>query len=108
MAPRLGQLSEDGPRVLLVSRGDPEEHRRLAAEHRWRCDVVLEPGWEVHNAYRADGTPTGYLLDAEGCTASKLAIGADELLQFARAAPSSGSSNGHGNDLAAESLQQMA
>ena len=108
MAPQLGELSEDGPRVLLVSRGDPEERRRLAADHRWRCDVVLERGWEVHNAYRADGTPTGYLLDAEGRTVSKLAIGADELLQLARAATSTGSSNGHGNDLAAESLRQTA
>jgi thiol-disulfide isomerase/thioredoxin len=42
MAPRLGQLPESGPRVLLISEGNPEEHRRMAAEHGWRCDVLLQ------------------------------------------------------------------
>lgn len=102
MAPRLGQLPDTAARVLLISRGDPEEHRKLAAEHGWRCDVVLEPSWEVSNTYRANGTPTGYLLDAQGRVASSLAIGADALLDLAQGAPAVGSSNGHA-DVAPES-----
>jgi len=82
MAPRLGQLPEDGTRVLLVSQGDPAEHRRLAAEHGWRCDVVFQQGWDVSNRYQAAGTPTGYLVDARGRVASDLAIGADALLRL--------------------------
>jgi len=75
MAQQLGQLPEDGPNVLLVSRGDPEEHRGLAQEHGWRCGVVLEEGRDVAQAYGASGTPTGYLLDPKGRVASNLAVG---------------------------------
>lgn len=87
MAPRLGQLPAAGPRVLLLSRGDPEEHRRLAAQHGWQCEVVLDREWEVTNAFRVAGTPMGYLLDAEGRIASGLAAGADEVLGLLASAP---------------------
>lgn len=83
MAPRLGMLPDDALPLLLISRGDPDEHRRLAEEHGWRCDVLLDPNWEVANAYRSTGTPTGYLLDADGSIASELAVGADALLGLA-------------------------
>jgi len=106
MAPSLGQLPEDGPDVLLVSRGDPEEHRRLAQEHGWRCGVVLEEGWEVGQAYRASGTPTGYLLDPKGRVASDLAVGADALLSLLQSVPaaSNDSPNGKGAEDEASSL----
>jgi peroxiredoxin len=81
MAPRLGYLPSH-PRVLLISRGDPEENRHLAIQHRWRCEVVIEPDWDVLDRYQATGTPTGYLLDAEGRIASPLADGADALLSL--------------------------
>jgi peroxiredoxin len=107
MAPQLGQLPQEGPRVLLISRGDAAEHRRLAAEHHWHCDVVLEPAWAVAGAYQANGTPMGYLLDAEGRIASPLAAGADAVLGLLPAAPAAGpASNGHGNGLTAQSLRE--
>ena len=87
LAPRLGQLPEDGPRVLLISHGEPEEHRRLAREHGWRCDVVLQQDWEASIAWQAYGTPTGYLVDARGRIASELIIGADDLLGLVEAIP---------------------
>jgi peroxiredoxin len=105
MAPRLGQLPESGPRVLLISEGDPEEHRRLAAEHGWRCDVLLQKSWEVGIAYGAAGTPTGYLLDSQGRIDSNLASGADALLELVAAAPGGGGSNGHATGLTAETLR---
>ena len=110
MAPQLGQLPEDGPNVLLVSRGDPEEHRRLAQEHGWRCGVVLEEGWEVAQAYGASGTPTGYLLDPKGRVASNLAVGADALLSLIETVPSTsnGSRNGQGTDEKASGLAVAA
>jgi peroxiredoxin len=106
MAPRLGQLPEEGPNVLLVSRGDPEEHQRLAQEHGWRCGVVLEDGWELAQAYGATGTPTGYLLDSKGRVASNLAVGADALLSLLQTVPSTsnGRRNGEGTDDKASGL----
>ncbi|MCC7105109.1 MAG: TlpA family protein disulfide reductase [Chloroflexi bacterium] len=104
MAPRLGQLPADGPGVLLVSRGDPEEHREWARENNWRCDVVLEPDWTVATAYQTNGTPTGYLLDAQGRVASSLAIGADALLDLVTAAPIAAGQNGHAHGLSADDL----
>src|SRR6266852_5287295 len=103
MAPRLGELPEDGPRVLLISNGDADEHLQLAAEHKWRCDVVLQKGTEVLTAYKATGTPTGYLIDAEGRIASELAIGADALLALTVRNPEESSAS---DDLTMESLRQ--
>ena len=89
MAPELGRLPGDVS-VLLVSRGDPAEHRRLASEHHWRCEVVLESGWEVATAYGTQATPTGYLLDAQGRIASPFTVGAQPLIALIEGAASSG------------------
>jgi peroxiredoxin len=105
MAPRLGELPAGAPRVVLVSRGDPGAHRRMAEEHRWRCDVLLEPGWEVATAYQASGTPTGYLIGPDGRIASDLAVGADALLSLVVGGPSPAVA-GHGNGLTLASLRQ--
>lgn len=102
MAPRIGTLPESAPRMLVVSRGDVDQHLQLAAENKWRCDVLLESGNEVMAAYRATGTPTGYLIDAEGRIASDLAVGADAL--FALVYGATGGSDG--NDLTAETLRK--
>jgi peroxiredoxin len=90
LAPELGRLSDQEPRVVLMSRGDPEDNRRMALEHGWRCDVVLEDGWDVARAYQATGTPMGYLVDRKGRIASGLAVGQAGLLALAgRAQPQS-------------------
>jgi len=82
LAPQLGEL-DGAARVLLVTRRAPAETQRLAEEHGWRCDVVVEPDWAVATAYGTNGTPTGYLIDAQGRIASGLAVGADALLALA-------------------------
>jgi peroxiredoxin len=104
MAPRLGELSDDGPRVLLVSQGDAETIQALANEHGWTCDVVLEKG-EVMMAYGGRGTPTGYLIGTDGVIATDLAMGAEALLALHEAVRSTVASNGHG-DLTAEKLRE--
>jgi peroxiredoxin len=98
LAPRLGQLPENGPRVLVISHGDSDENLRLAKDHKWRCDVLLDSTGQVMQAYRAGGTPTGYSLDADGRVASELAVGADALLALITT-----HANGKGT-LSAESL----
>jgi peroxiredoxin len=103
MAPRLGELHDDSPRMLLISRGDVDAHLKLAAENRWRCDVLLETGNAVMTAYKAYGTPTGYLIDAEGRIASELAVGADALFELLKSSEENG--GGGESDLTAESLK---
>ena len=97
LAPELGRLSDEKPRVVLMSRGDPKDNRRMAVEHGWRCDIVLEDGWDVARAYQATGTPMGYLVDPEGRIASGLAVGQAGVLALAGSArPSSSDGDGIG------------
>ena len=82
LAPRLRHLPSNGIRMVLVSQGGSEQLQKLAREHEWHSDVLLQNSTELMIAYRANGTPTGYLLDAQGRIASALAIGADALLSL--------------------------
>jgi peroxiredoxin len=82
MAPRIAQLP-DPSRLLLVTRRAPEETRAMAEQYSLSCDIVVEPGWDVATSYGTNGTPTGYLVNAEGRIASTLAVGADALLVLA-------------------------
>jgi peroxiredoxin len=66
--------------MLVIAHGDADANLRLAGEHKWRCDVVLDSTGQVTRAYKIGGTPSGYLLDANGQVASQLAEGADALL----------------------------
>jgi peroxiredoxin len=94
MAPALGKLPEDAPRVLLISRGTVEEHEQLVQEHGWRVDVVLDESREVSNSYEFVGTPTGYLVSADGVIASSLKMGEESVLSLTR--PDADERNGDG------------
>jgi peroxiredoxin len=74
-----------------------EENRKLFAEHRVRCPVLLQQGMEIASQYQCNGTPMGYLIDEQGQIASELAIGAPALLALgnAPAAPVAVNGNGH-------------
>jgi peroxiredoxin len=89
MAPALAALRPEGgdgqPVPLVLTTGDAETNRRLVAEHGLRCPVLLQKEMEVASQYLTGGTPTGYLIDAEGAIASELAVGADALLAVAAA-----------------------
>jgi peroxiredoxin len=73
-------LSE-GPAMLIITTGDIEVNRTLFAEFKVSCSVLLQKGSEVAQVYKADGTPSGYLIDADGKIASELVMGGDELLK---------------------------
>jgi peroxiredoxin len=68
---------------LVVTTGDADENRRLVEEYGIRCLVLLQEQMEVASQYRAQGTPMGYRLDAEGRIASELTVGAEPLLKLA-------------------------
>jgi peroxiredoxin len=66
-----------------VTTGDADENRKLIEEHGIRCLVLLQKEMEVASRYRAQGTPMGYRLDAEGRIASPLVAGAEPLFELA-------------------------
>jgi peroxiredoxin len=83
----LGGLPQDaldgGPMPLVITTGSLEENRRLVAEYRLRCPVLLQEEREVASVYQVDGTPMGYLINEDRLTASGLAVGARSLLWLA-------------------------
>ena len=68
------------PQVLVITTGDAEANRQLFDEHKLICPVLMQKQVEVATAYQANGTPSGYLINAEGNIASQLAMGAEALL----------------------------
>jgi len=70
------------PRPIIISTGEAQMNRQLFDEHKLGCTVLLQTDAEVATAYQAHGTPSGYLIDAEGRIASDLTIGAEALLEL--------------------------
>jgi peroxiredoxin len=68
---------------VVVTTGDAGENRKLIEQHGIRCTVLLQEQMEVASQYRAQGTPMGYRIDAEGRITSELAVGAEALLELA-------------------------
>jgi peroxiredoxin len=99
MAAELAALPTDGaggrPVPLVVTTGGTEANRKLVQEYGIRCPVLLQQGMEVASTYQANGTPMGYLIDAQGQIASEMAIGGPALLALA-GAPGESRQNGHG------------
>jgi peroxiredoxin len=89
MAADLAALSLEGWNgravPVVVTTGNVEANRRLVAQHGIRCTVLLQEQMEVASQYRAQGTPMGYRIDAQGRIVSELAVGAEPLLQLAAA-----------------------
>jgi peroxiredoxin len=90
VAPELASLQEGLRRrlteLVLVSRGDPESNRGVAAEHGLACPILLQPEGPPVEAFARLGTPVAYLLDEKGRVAKPLALGAEEVTELARAA----------------------
>ena len=87
MAEDLASLPIDGtngrPIPLVVTTGDVEENRRLIEQFGIRGPVLLQEQMEVAHQLRAQGTPMGYRIDAQGRIASELTVGAEPLLELA-------------------------
>jgi peroxiredoxin len=83
LVPSLGSLGMVNPVPLILSTGDAEQSRRFFAGHKLQFSVLLQQESDVLSAYRVKGTPSGYLIDAEGKVASELALGAERLLALA-------------------------
>ncbi len=75
------------PKILILTTGDVEKNRQFFVGHELSCPVLLQNDGEVAKAYQANGTPSGYLISAEGKIASELAMGAEALLALAAEDP---------------------
>jgi peroxiredoxin len=78
------------PPLLIIASGDMEQNRKFFAEHQVQCPILVQEEREVSAAYGVKGTPSGYLIDAEGEIASELALGAEMLLRLANGNDESG------------------
>jgi peroxiredoxin len=95
MAPKLAELAQrpgvggqraevhGGVLPVIISNGDAEKNRQFFTEHKITAPVLLQTDSEVAKDYQANGTPSGYLIDAEGKIASEIALGAEALLALA-------------------------
>jgi peroxiredoxin len=76
--------SAAAPRLLVVSNGSIEDHRGIELA----ATIGLDEGSRVAQAFGAQGTPMGILLDGEGRIASGLAAGAHAFFALAHRAAS--------------------
>ena len=74
----------------MVSRGEPEENRRKAAEHGVEFPVVIQPQWKLSKEYGIFATPVAFLINEDGVIAKNVANGAHEILALAREGLASG------------------
>src|SRR5450755_98942 len=73
------RLDEHGIGLALLAYEDAEENRKLADGHGLKCPVLLYKDAAVPEPFISQGTPSAYLLDAEGRVAHPLAVGSDEI-----------------------------
>lgn len=74
------ELSQDIPRLLVISTGSIEQNRELGLH----APVLLDPGPTVGPALGIHGTPMDVLLDEQGHIASDVAAGAAAIFALAR------------------------
>jgi peroxiredoxin len=95
IAPDLARLQPDfekrGVQLLILAHGDAAANRKLAEEHGLECPVLLyQPSADSPSTVPAPlaslGTPSAYLLDAEGRIARPLAVGSNDVPVLAQAA----------------------
>jgi peroxiredoxin len=72
---------EDAPRLLVISAGSEEANKEMGLA----SPVLLDQQFAVGRAFRASGTPSAVLVDAEGKVASEVAVGAPAVLELAGA-----------------------
>jgi len=84
LAPELERLHREHPdlAVLMISRGEPEENRIKAREHRLTFPIILQQHWEVSRRYAMFAMPIAYLIDEAGVIANDVVAGRDSILKL--------------------------
>jgi peroxiredoxin len=81
---------DDGPALVMISRGGIEANRRKVKEHGITFPVAVQPRWRVSKEYGIFATPVGFLLDEHGVIARDVARGPEEIMALARDARDEG------------------
>lgn len=68
-----GEKNSGGPKLVLFSSGDPEEHRSLELG----APVLLEEGYGTASKIGMNGTPSAVLIDEFGKIVSETGVGAE-------------------------------
>src|SRR3989449_10273396 len=84
-------LEENQIQLALVSYGNAEANRKLAAEHGLNCAILLLKDsvagkYLSEEVFKYCGTPSAYLLDEQGHVAHPLAAGMTDVVALAREA----------------------
>jgi protein-disulfide isomerase len=81
---RVAETPDDNtPSLLLVSTGDPETNRKMGLN----APILLDQSFATGTAFGAAGTPSAVLVDGDGRIASRLAVGADEVMALIDSSP---------------------
>jgi peroxiredoxin len=98
MAPRLAgairDRKHDQPVPVILTTGEAASNRRVLGDGSIDYPVLLQEGAEVAALFRAQVTPSAYLIDTDGHIASSLAMGADDVLALIQALPSAAGTAG--------------
>ena len=84
-------LEENHTQLVLVSYGNAEANRKLAAEHGLKSTILLlkdsaAEKYLSEEVFKYCGTPSAYLLDEQGHVAQPLAVGMTAVVALAREA----------------------
>lgn len=92
LAPELARLHREhqnnGLALVMVGRGDAEENRAKAREHKLEFPIVLQAKWELSRKYGIFATPVAFLVGEDGLIEKDVAMGAEGILELARGAGS--------------------
>ena len=87
LAPKLAELhrkhENNGLAVVMVGRGDPEQNKKKAVQHRIEFPVVLQEKWKLSRQYGIFATPAAFLVGKDGVIARNVATGPDEIMTLA-------------------------
>ena len=87
LAPELAELhrkhENNGLAVVMVGRGDPEQNRKKAVQHRIEFPVLLQEKWKLSRQYGIFATPVAFLVGKDGVIARNVATGPDEIMTLA-------------------------
>ncbi|HXW16593.1 MAG TPA: redoxin domain-containing protein [Terriglobia bacterium] len=75
---------EADPAPVIISTGSAEENQRFLGEHHIGYPILLQEDSEVAALFRALATPMAYLVDENGVTEGRAAVGPTAILQLLR------------------------
>ena len=89
LAPQLEKYHREHPEigVVMISKGKSKENLAKVKAHGLTFPVVLQQQWEISRRYAMFATPIAYLIDESGIITHDVAIGAEAILECAKAAP---------------------